>query len=120
MDDGELPLLLPADEGAAAGSEGGLVVRVEKHGKHILTLNVEMLAESKGDDRSVNLGLPRAAITSLEELTVPAAVSQMRLNSDPSSGLFGPLQPLRGGALQPPGRWVKTEAHDAEHRHLSG
>jgi hypothetical protein len=124
MDDGELPLLLSAGEGAAASSgEGGLVVRVEKPGKYTLTLDVEMLAESKGDDRSVNLGLPRAAITSLEELTVPAAVSQIRLNSDPSPGPFGgwkpPLQPLRSGAPQPPGRWVKTEAHDAEHRRLS-
>jgi len=128
MDDGELPLLLPASSGSSSGSGGasgedGLMVRVEKPGPHVVTLDVEMLAENKGDDRSVNLGLPRAAITRLEQLTVPAAISQVRVNSEPSPGLFAvlkpPLQPSRSGGLQPPGRTVKTEGQDAEHRRLA-
>src|SRR5439155_219086 len=128
MDDGELPLLLSAGGGgsaasAAGSSEDGLVVRVEKPGSHVVTLDVDMLTENKGDDRSVNLGLPRAAITKLEQVTVPAEVTQVRVNSDPlsapASGLKPLLQPLRSGGFQPPGRWVKTEAQDSEHRRLS-
>src|SRR5439155_20463625 len=110
MDDGELPLLLAAGGGgsvAAVSGEDGLVVRVEKPGSHVVTLDVEMLAENKGDDRSVNLGLPRAAITKLEQVSVPAAVTQVRVNSDPlsapASGLKPLLQPLRSGGFQPPG-----------------
>jgi hypothetical protein len=112
MDDGELPLLLSPGTPGGPASEDGLWVRVEKPGSHVLTLDLEMLPETKGDDRSLTLGLPRAAITNLEQLSVPASVPEVRANASgraPNAASELPRQP---------GRWVKTAAHDAEHRRL--
>src|SRR5207244_7481012 len=104
MDEGELPLLIARGAPGGLPAEDGLVVRVEKPGSHVLTLDVEMLPENKGDERSVNLGLPRAAITTLEQLKVPVGVAAVRVNSEPLRALTQPGSsgPMSGGSSR---RW---------------
>jgi hypothetical protein len=118
MDNGELPLLTAPAAAGGLATEDGLVVRVEKPGNHVLTLDVEMLPENKGDERSISLGLPRAAITKLEQFQVPVGVTTVRVNSDPLRALTqpGPTGPASSSSSR---RWVQTVPLDGEHRGLS-
>lgn len=89
--DGHLPLLLSEDD--------GLVVQVDTPGNHRLTLElaVPLLARGlKGTERGFDLGLPRAAITILENFTLNSAVPEARVN----------------------GRLVKTKPVDGQHSRL--
>src|SRR2546423_583583 len=60
LDDGQLPLLQPGED--------GLVLRVENAGTHHVTLDLALPwtpRGTKGAERGFDLGLPRAAITVL-------------------------------------------------------
>jgi hypothetical protein len=89
--DGQLPMLLAGDD--------GLTVQVEKTGVHQMTLELEVLLASKGTkgmEQGFDLGLPQAAITMLEQLTLPRAVTEVRVN----------------------GRAIRTKPVDAQHSRL--
>src|SRR5206468_2270009 len=66
--DGQLPRLLsPGDE--------GLVVAIDAPGAHRLDLELDMPLSTrgaKGGERGVELALPQAAITALEQFQLPA------------------------------------------------
>lgn len=74
--DGQLPLLI-------AGDDGQTLVQVEKPGVHQVSLELELplgTRGAKGVDQGFDLGLPRAAITTLEKFTLPRAVPEVRIN----------------------------------------
>lgn len=74
--DGQLPLLLSGEE--------GLVVQVEQAGTHRLTLDLELALLSKGTsgkERGFEIGLPRAAITTLEQFKLPGTAAEVRINN---------------------------------------
>jgi hypothetical protein len=92
--DGHLPLLL-------AGEDGQIKVHVDTPGVHQLTLELETPLGAKGAkglEQGIDFGLPRAAITTLEQLTLPRQVAEVRLN----------------------GWSVRTKAVDAQHSRLAG
>jgi hypothetical protein len=73
--DGQLPLILNGDD--------GLVVQVETPGVHRLSLEVKLPLTTRGTtgtDLGFDLDLPQAAITSLDQFTLPKAVPEVRLN----------------------------------------
>ena len=94
--DGHLPVFLPADD--------GLVVQVDAPGTHELTLDLELLLKAKGtkgSEREFDFGLPRAAITILEQFRLPGAVPEVRLSYD--------APPAEGhGTPEVVYRWLKT------------
>ncbi|HEV8062210.1 MAG TPA: hypothetical protein VGP68_20190, partial [Gemmataceae bacterium] len=75
--DGKTPWLRQTDD--------GLVLIVETPGKHVAT--IELLAPlvsrrgPRGPERGLDLDLPRAAITKIERLELPAGVAEVRLGS---------------------------------------
>lgn len=74
LDDGQIPVLEFSDE--------GWIAQVDTPGQHELTLElVQHVAArgSKGLDRGVDLGLPRAAITTLDRLDVPNVLADVRV-----------------------------------------
>jgi hypothetical protein len=75
--DGHLPVLLPGDD--------GLIVQVEKPGDHevLLELLVPVSTQKgpRGTDQGIDLDLPRAAITSLEQFDLPAGASEAWLGT---------------------------------------
>ena len=75
--DGKTPWLRQTDD--------GLVLVAETPGKHeaIVELLVPVVARRgpRGSERSLDLDLPRAAITSLERLELPAGVTEVRLGT---------------------------------------
>jgi hypothetical protein len=66
--------------------ENGLVIQADKAGLHQATLDllVPLGAKktAKGADRGLDLDLPRAAITRLEQLNLPAAVTEVRMGTE--------------------------------------
>jgi hypothetical protein len=77
LDDGRLPLLPPP-------GDDGFVVQVDAPAMHKLTLDVELLVTprgAKGGERGFELGLPRAAITTIDFLDLPDSVQEIRSNS---------------------------------------
>ena len=67
-------------------TEDGLVLTAETPGKHeaIIDLLVPVVSRrgiARGPERSLDLDLPRAAITSLERLELPAGVTEVRLGN---------------------------------------
>src|SRR5262245_22566547 len=67
LDDGQAPVLLPAEE--------GLLAQVEAPGLHQLTLDLVLpvgVRGSRGMERGFDVGLPRAAITTLEQVDLAA------------------------------------------------
>jgi hypothetical protein len=81
-----LPTAASLDGGLAflqAGEDGGYVLQVDRPGTHqaVIDLQVRLLSPrgSKGADRSLDLDLPRAAITTLERLDLPDAVPEVRV-----------------------------------------
>jgi hypothetical protein len=88
--DGKLPLLLTSEDGQ-------LKVQVETEGAHQLTLDLELpltARGSKGSEQGFDLGLPRAAITTLESFQLARPLSEVRVN----------------------GRSVRTKSHDGQNR----
>ena len=77
--DGKIPWLRQTDDGL------GLVLVAETPGKHeaIVELLVPVVSRRgpRGPERSLDLDLPRAAITSLERLELPAGVTEVRLGT---------------------------------------
>jgi hypothetical protein len=71
--DNHLPILLPP-------TEEGYVVQVESPGVHHLVLEGRLGVLPEGTDRHIRLGLPRAAITTLELAGLPDAVKKVRVN----------------------------------------
>jgi hypothetical protein len=71
--DNHLPLLLPP-------GEDGYVVQVDAPGVHHLVLEGKLGVTAKGSERRIELGLPRAAITTLELAGLPDTVKKVRLN----------------------------------------
>jgi hypothetical protein len=74
LDDDQVPLLVPADE--------GLLAQVETPGLHHLTVDFVLpvgVRGSRGMERGFDLGLPRAAITTLDQLDLPADASDVRV-----------------------------------------
>jgi hypothetical protein len=77
--DGELPLLI-------AGEDNQVLVQVDKPGIHHLTLELELPLVAKGlkgTEQGFEFGLPRAAITTLEQLTFPRSIPEVRINGRP-------------------------------------
>jgi hypothetical protein len=76
--DGQIPWI---QEG-----ENGLVIQADKAGLHQASLDllVPLSAKktAKGADRGLDLDLPRAAITRLEQLDLPAAVTEVRMGTE--------------------------------------
>lgn len=75
--DGQLPLFAPP------GADEAVVIQVENAGVHQLNMELAMLLAPrgvKGTERGFDLGLPGAAITSLEQFTVPVAAPDVRVN----------------------------------------
>ncbi len=68
--DGQLPWLQARDD--------GLVIQADKAGLHQATVDL-LVPLGKGAERSLDLDLPRAAITQLERLDLPASVVEVRL-----------------------------------------
>lgn len=90
--DGHLPLLLPP-------GDDGWTVQVDPPGVHELTLELEIpvaVKSTKGMDRGFDMGLPRAAITNLEQFQLPTVVAEVRVN----------------------GRSVRAKPADAQHSQL--
>lgn len=76
LDDAGLPAL--------EHSEDGWVIHVEKPGNHRLTMDLVqglLIRGTRGTERGIDLGLPRAAITLLERLELPAPISEVRLGT---------------------------------------
>jgi hypothetical protein len=99
--DGHLPMLLWGDD--------GLLVQVEAAGVHQLTLDLEVPVLNRGTaatEQGVDLGLPRAAITTLDQFTVARAVTDVRVNgrSAATKPVDADLARLEGLPLGPAGR----------------
>jgi hypothetical protein len=76
IDDGKLATLLPVKE------DEGFAVLVDSPGEHRVIVDLETPVTSrgpKGGERAIELGLPGAAITAIERLALPAAVTRARL-----------------------------------------
>jgi hypothetical protein len=76
--------------------DGGLLVQVDKPGDHKLTLEIELALAArgaKGTERGFDLGLPRAAITALEQFVLPGLVPEVRLNPGGRTVAAKPLDP---------------------------
>lgn len=76
--DGQLPVFLPSSE------DTGLVIQVDHPKTHQLTLELEMpLATrgTKGLERGFEIGLPKAAITRLDQFTLPDSIPEVRINT---------------------------------------
>jgi hypothetical protein len=74
--DGQLPLLLN-------GEDGQVLVQVEKPGVHQVNLELELplaLRGAKNQEQGFDLGLPRAAITTLDQFTLTRSVAEVRVN----------------------------------------
>jgi hypothetical protein len=74
--DGQLPLLL-------TGEDGQVLVQVEKPGVHQVSLELELPLAMRGVknlERGFDLGLPRAAITTLDQFSLPRSVAEVRVN----------------------------------------
>ncbi len=74
--DGQLPMLLP-------GEDGQVLVQVEKPGVHQVNLELELplaLHGIKNQEQGFDLGLPRAAITTLDQLSLARSVAEVRIN----------------------------------------
>lgn len=74
--DGQLPMLLP-------GEDGQVLVQIEKPGVHQVNLELELPLATRGVknlDQGFDLGLPRAAITTLEQFSLPRSVAEVRVN----------------------------------------
>jgi hypothetical protein len=92
--DGQLPLLL-------AGDDGSVKVQVEMPGVHQATLELEAPLGSKGvkgSEQGFEFGLPRAAITILDQFTLPHSLQEIRVN----------------------GRAIRTKPEDGGHSKLEG
>jgi hypothetical protein len=92
--DGHLPLLIPGDDGQ-------IRVQVETPGEHQVTLELELpltSKDAKGLEQGFNMGLPGAAITSLDHFTLARAVPEVRIN----------------------GRSVRTQPVDTQRSRLDG
>lgn len=79
LDDGKLPLLPPP-------GDDGLTVQIDPPGPHKLTLDLELLISArgaKGSERGFEIGLPRAAITTIDFLDVPEVIRELRCNARP-------------------------------------
>jgi hypothetical protein len=75
MDDGKLPVLPPP------GDEG-FVVQVDAPGTHKLTLELEVPLTGRGikaTERGFELGLPRAAVTTLDHFDAPGSVAEVQI-----------------------------------------
>jgi hypothetical protein len=97
IDDGKLPLLVPA-------GEDGWNVQVDNPGAHTLILDLELVATNKEGEVSFTLGLPRAAITNLEQFTLPVPVPEVRLSTSAARSSI---------------RSVKAQLADAQHSRLA-
>jgi hypothetical protein len=73
--DEHLPVLLPP-------ADDGYVIQVEAPGEHHVTLEFKLAVQARGAERRIELGLPRAAITTLE-IDLPPAVRKVRFGSQP-------------------------------------
>jgi hypothetical protein len=71
--DNHLPILLPP-------GEEGYVVQVDTPGVHHLVLEGRLAVSAEGAERRIKLGLPRAAITTLELAGLPDSVKKVRVN----------------------------------------
>jgi hypothetical protein len=75
--DGQLPTFPPRED--------GLVILVDRPGVHQATVDLVVPLSArkgpKGPERGFDLGLPRAAITTLEQLDLPHSVAELRLGS---------------------------------------
>lgn len=69
--DGELPVLLPDGD--------GLIVRVDVPGEYRLIVEVEVPVAARGAERILELGLPGAAITTVDRVDLPRGVVKARL-----------------------------------------
>ncbi len=70
--DGQLPTLQPP-------GEEGYVVFLDKAGTYQLTVDFALPLQNRGGDRSIDLDLPRAAITTVEQLDLPDSVAEVRM-----------------------------------------
>ncbi len=76
IDDGKLAVLMPIKE------DEGFAVQVDAPGEHRVTVDLEAPVAArgpKGGERGVELGLPGAAITTVERLALPAGITRARL-----------------------------------------
>jgi hypothetical protein len=76
IDDGKLAVLVPLKD------EDGYAVQVDAPGEHKVAVDLEApLAGrgTKGGERGIDLGLPGAAITTIERLELPAGVARVRV-----------------------------------------
>jgi hypothetical protein len=74
LDDGQVPALQPGED--------GLVLRVENAGDHTATLDLALPwapRGGRGAERGFDLGLPRAAITLLDQFDLPADAAEVRI-----------------------------------------
>src|SRR5262249_25453504 len=67
--------------------DDGYFVLVEKPGDHTLTLQMDVPVEGEPgkSERGFELGLPRAAFTSLEQFDLPAQVAELRIPGHPAT-----------------------------------
>ncbi len=94
IDDGRLAVLVPLKD------EDAFAVRVEAAGEHRVTVDFEtplISRGTKGGERGLEVGLPGAAITTVERLELPAGVTRVRLN-----GRTLPARQLAPAAGAPP------------------
>jgi hypothetical protein len=76
--DGRLPRLIPGDDGQ-------IKIQVEKPGDHRVLLELDLpLAskDAKGLEQAFSMGLPGAAITTLDQFVFPRTVTEVRINSN--------------------------------------
>jgi hypothetical protein len=76
IDDGKLAVLVPLKD------DDAFAVTVDTPGEHRVTVDLESPITSrggKGNERGVELGLPGAAITTIQKLALPTGVTRVRL-----------------------------------------
>lgn len=72
MDDGQLPVFQPF-------GDDGYVIFVDSPGTHQVTLELALPVQTRSSDRLLDLDLPRAAITVLEQLDLPGTSVEARV-----------------------------------------
>jgi hypothetical protein len=89
IDDGKLAILVPIKE------DESFAVQVDSPGEHHVAVELEAPVATrgpKGGERGVELGLPGAAITTVERLTLPPGITRARLG-----GRNYPVRQFTGG-----------------------
>ncbi|MCS6851426.1 MAG: hypothetical protein NZ700_09705 [Gemmataceae bacterium] len=72
LDDGRLPALAPP-------GEQGFILPIDRPGVHQLSMEADVPVQAKGSEQGLDVGLPGAAITLLEEVHLPAGVREVRV-----------------------------------------